>query len=95
MDGITYNVLIAVGGIVFTVVGGWYAMKSRLATLAVELEDSKDNTENALGQIKALWEQKDASVGEVSELKHKTSYMARDIDELRDEAKYQRRKSDV
>ena len=58
-------------------------------------EDQDEAINNVLKQIKSLWEKKDATVEEMAELKFKTDYMARDVEELREEAKYQRRKSDA
>jgi chromosome segregation ATPase len=94
MEGIPLNTLITVGGVVFTIIAGWFAMKGTIAGVVIKVKSLTEDLHSALKQIKALWERKDASVEEMAEVKHELKYLSRDVEELREEAKYQRRKKD-
>lgn len=95
MGDIPFNTLVTIGGVVFTLIAGWYGMKGSLASVANTVKNLREDVVSALSQIKALWEKKDASVEQMAEVTHKLNYMDRDIQELREEAKYQRRKTDA
>ena len=95
MPDITFNGMISVGGILFAALSAWFAVKYGQAALAQKNADQDEVIHNILRHIKSLWEKKDASVEEMAEAKHQLKYIARDVEELREEAKYQRRKSDA
>lgn len=95
MEDFTLSTLITIGGVVFTLIGGWYAMKGTVAALANKVKTLCESIDSALSQIKALWEKKDASVEQMAEIAHQLKYISRDVEELWEEAIYQRRKNDA
>ena len=88
MEGLTPNAIIAIGGVIVTIIGGWYTMKGIVKALSEKME-------SLTKQVTALWENKDDNVEELAELKNEGLWLRRDVDELRDEQKYQRRRLDA
>ena len=91
MDLSTLEGLIPLGVAVFSVLSAWYAMKLAAAKNADAIQALHDRVENLAKQIKGLWSAKDKAV----EAEIGATFLRRDVDELREEQKYQRRKSDA
>jgi len=88
MIDLSLNTIITIGGIIFAALGAWFTVKGSVKGLT-------DKVTSLTMQVTSLWGRKDESIDDVTGLKHDVKHLQRDVSEIKDEQKYQRRKSDV
>lgn len=82
----TFRTLITVGGALLTLAGAWFAVK-------YGLKSNTEKIDKLSRQVEVQWKRLDEVSVETQKFETTISWQRKDIDDLREEQKYQSRKS--